>query len=80
MDTDKDESTLLGLVGQVYEAAIDPGLWPGVLDDITTAFDASGLGLFVADADPDQIGVFLSTGIPDSAIRDYADYYAGTNV
>ena len=80
MKADKDERALLDLVGKVYDAAIEPALWQGVLDNITTAFDASGLGLYVADAKPDRIGVFLSTGMSESAIRDYADHYAETNV
>lgn len=80
MRADRDERELLGLVGQIYDAAIDPGLWPDVLDDITTAFDAAGLGLFVADTKPEQLGVFLSTGFPDPAIREYASYYAEKNV
>lgn len=80
MQAGKDERALQGLIGRIYDAAIDPGLWPSVLEDITIAFDASGLALFIADAAPNEVGVFLSTGQSDSAIRDYIDYYAEKNV
>lgn len=80
MKTDSDERTVQGLVGQVYDAAIDPELWPAVLENITTALDASVLALFIAEAEVNDVGIFLSTGLSDDAISDYIGYYAEKDV
>ncbi|MDP1694688.1 MAG: hypothetical protein Q8L34_04055, partial [Candidatus Woesearchaeota archaeon] len=40
-----NQDALLALIGQIYDAASDPGRWPVVLQDIADAFDAEEASL-----------------------------------
>jgi DNA-binding CsgD family transcriptional regulator/PAS domain-containing protein len=52
MPTDEN---LSALIGRIYDAALDPGLWPQVLDDIACQFESTCCHMFVADLDADEL-------------------------
>jgi hypothetical protein len=49
------DETLPALIGRIYDAALDPGLWPQVLDDIACQFNSTCCHMFVADLDADEV-------------------------
>ncbi len=71
---------LLDLIGRIYDAALEPTLWGETLEAVTTAFDANGLGLFVADTEGGRVGFLETTGISQPMLEAYRDHYAGVNV
>jgi DNA-binding CsgD family transcriptional regulator len=44
-----DMEQLLKLIGDIYDAALDPTLWPGVLESATKFVGGSGAGLWTRD-------------------------------
>ncbi len=75
-----DDGDLLKLIGRIYDAALEPTLWGETLEAVTTAFDANGLGMFVADARGARVGLLETTGIPQPMLEAYREHYAGVNV
>ena len=59
------------LVGRIYEAAVDPELWPSVIHDVGQYGDAVAGALLAARSDR-WVGWRCSPGTP-SGIDDYLD-------
>lgn len=71
---DLDDDCLIGLIGDVYEAALDPARWTPLMDRLGELFDAK-LVLFTQDVSAGQTGLAVYRGFEDSFIQSYRDYY-----
>jgi len=59
-----DDKILGRLIGLIYEAAIDPGLWPSVLNHIAEVMQASAASLDVYDPVQDALPIFAPRNNP----------------
>src|SRR5215470_9165726 len=68
----RDESELLSqLIGDIYDAALDAGLWPSVVEGIARYVPGSFVNLFSQDATRKTAEAFYTYGID----REYLDLY-----
>lgn len=84
---DSQIATALDLVGRVYEAAAEPGLWPQFLDAFADATDCEGTVIWLhetgdgsarlRDVNASFVG---SVRIASDFQRSYAEHYTYTNV
>jgi hypothetical protein len=44
-----DPAALSNLIGDIYDCALDPSLWPQTLEDITKLFDAKLTSIFAIE-------------------------------
>lgn len=70
----------LNLVGLVYDAALDPALWPAFLRALAMALGAHAPTLFSHECPTGQGAVSIALDVDDDHIRKYRDYYAERNV
>ncbi len=73
-----DPDVFSGLIGQIYDAAGDPNLWPGFLSQLSKILDLRAMNFVMTHNDPtDQIAVLPATwGLDEREIRDYEAYFA----
>lgn len=71
----RSEDDLLDLVGRIYDAAIDPALWPGVLTDISDATGSAGINLVIADKHSSKVTTQIPARLSDDGVEDYEKYY-----
>ena len=84
---DAQHATALDLVGRVYEAAADPGLWPQFLNAFADATNSEGTVIWLHDTadtsariqDPDASFV-RNVRIEAEFLKSYAEHYTHTNV
>jgi DNA-binding CsgD family transcriptional regulator len=75
----RDRDDLPGLVDDVYEAALDEGRWPRLLERLAQAFNSASAHLSVENRQATQ-GRLLSFGIDPEYGRRYGEYYVSRNV
>ena len=75
----KWHSNVIGLVGDIYDCAIEPTRWPDTLGYITAAFGGKAVSLSVQDPLRREARFFASWGIPDGAMTLYNERYAQLN-
>lgn len=64
------------IVSEIYDAAVEPGLWPAALDSIATAFGAVGAGYMLIDKATNSVPVIKLTGPAIDRQGEYVDYYS----
>lgn len=62
---------VLDIVGDIYEAAHQPGHWDHVLKKITTQLNAKSAGLFLADYQTNTYHILASIGLPQLGKMSY---------
>src|SRR5690349_9294724 len=67
------------LVGQIYEAAIEPGRWPQVLELLSDFLEGAATKLTFQNARTSRSEA-SSVRMPPEADRTYAQYYQRINV
>lgn len=71
-----DAEDVLALVGGIYDAALDPALWPAVLLRCAGFVGGAGAGLYSKDISQKSGGLFYQDGgIPDEYVRLYFEKY-----
>jgi DNA-binding CsgD family transcriptional regulator len=68
-----------GLIGAIYEAALDADLWPAVLEQFAQAFGSASAHLSLENASSTQ-GRMISYGCDPAWARHYERYYVTRNV
>jgi DNA-binding CsgD family transcriptional regulator len=75
--TVNDFQGLSDLIGEVYDAALDPSLWDGVLERAANFVGGTGAALFSKDAAAQQVDVRYDFGIDPHYKQLYFDKYVG---
>ena len=70
-----NESSALELVGQVYDAALDPSLWSKLLGSLSGTLNAPGSILLVQDVRSGRLLMSSSAGLDPDRVQEYNDYY-----
>lgn len=71
-----DAEDVLALVGGIYDATLDPALWPGILARCASFVGGTGAGLYAKDVSQKTGDLFFQDGgIPDRFVRLYFDTY-----
>ena len=68
-----------GLVGDIYDASLDPGLWPAVFERICGFLPGSAAHLFVQDSVSKHGKVFFAWGTDPDFIRSMVETYGKLN-
>jgi DNA-binding CsgD family transcriptional regulator/PAS domain-containing protein len=74
-----DLEAVLGLTGEIYDAALDPGMWPQVLQRITAFVDGVSSVLISHDAASRANRFHFTWGDNPDYSRSYQDTYARLN-
>ena len=75
-----DETTKLStLIGDIYDAALDPGLWPSVLEGIARCVPGAFVNLFSQDATRKTAQAFYTYGIEQEFLDLYFQKYIHLN-
>jgi DNA-binding CsgD family transcriptional regulator len=67
------------VIGDIYDAALDPALWPGVLESISGFVPGACVNLFSQDATKHAANVHYIHGIAPAYIRSYNETYIKLN-
>ncbi len=67
----QSQDDLLDLVGRIYDAAIDPSLWPDVLSALCDATGSAGVNFMIVDKASGLIPRSVSVGIPSDRVDEY---------
>jgi DNA-binding CsgD family transcriptional regulator/PAS domain-containing protein len=73
------ESALSQLIGEIYDAAIDPALWPDVMERISRFVGGSIANLYVHDANRQGAALIHSYGQDPHYLQLYLEKYVGMN-
>lgn len=65
---EKDDESILDLVGEIYEASIKPARWPVVLERLAALTRAKSAVMLVHDRDIKQMNVCYTYGLPKIAV------------
>ena len=69
------ETDLQGVVGRIYDTALDPGSWTKVMNEIATIMGAAASVAYYTSADRDEIPLLVHHGIDGEALREFGEYY-----
>ena len=70
-----DADPIFPLIGRIYDAALDPAAWPGVVREIARIQKSDKALLLTPLNAPDQGGVVFPSGISESAMQQWATRY-----
>lgn len=70
---------LAAVLGEIYDAALDPGGWQAVTERLARLFDGVGV-LFAQDSRTPTATVFSTAGIDPGFLDSYVVHYAGVNI
>lgn len=70
-----DVESLSAIIGDIYDAALDPGIWPRVLLRTITYIGGRGGGLSLRDAVSMTGDINISVGVADSYMQSYVQEY-----
>jgi DNA-binding CsgD family transcriptional regulator len=71
------EERLLGLVGRIYDAALEPQGWQGIVDELAGVYSGTA-ALTTQDAQGAEPNISAASGIDPDFARSYELHYAGT--
>lgn len=82
-----DEAGIVGLVGDVYAAALDVSRWPAVLKNMSSVVGAAAGSVWMHDFENSSANFELADGnvaafmgFDSESLTSFADYYSGINV
>lgn len=70
------DSSLHSLIGQIYDAALEPRRWPDFLQSYIEAVKATGAVLIYHDVRGHQGPIATSANVPSEANQQYNDHFA----
>ena len=74
------DNARLELVNHIYEGAVQPALWPGILEHMARFFGTERAALFSTFISPSQGGIGLLHGVPAAALRRWGDEFLQDDV
>lgn len=74
------QEALLDLVGEIYESALEPQLWPNVLERIASLIQGQATVLMARDSIERTPRVTHAVRVDSALEREYNDYYAARNI
>ena len=74
------EQDVLDLVGRIYDAALDPELWPVFLERLSDVLGASGAVFYLENLDHHRVDFITSARIDPSALQLYGEHYAAQDI
>ena len=72
----RDESQVNHLVGRIYEAALSPTRWNGVLDELRGALNGVAFQLYTIDSATRDVVQQWDSGLPQRFSDEYRAYYS----
>jgi DNA-binding CsgD family transcriptional regulator len=72
----RDEAQLSHLVGRIYEAALDPALWGGVLDELRGALNGVAFQIYTIDSATRDVVQQWDCGLPRQFTEEYRAHYS----
>ena len=63
------------IIGAIYDAAIDPAAWQGVLRQMNQAFNGVGTSAFLLDRHTSEFRFWLDHELPNDEVPIYHDHY-----
>lgn len=76
MSVSYKEGKVLEVIGEAYEAALDPGKWTRVLDSLVNAIGAGGAVLYDYDDRAGKVGFGFFSGVGPGHAKSFAATYA----
>jgi DNA-binding CsgD family transcriptional regulator len=74
-----DEAAFGNLVESIYDMALEPALWRGLLERLAQTFGANAIG-FEQENMERGTGTALALGVDDTFLSSYFEYYSGRNI
>ena len=74
-----ESAILSALIGDIYDAALDPALWPKVVEDACRFVEGRGASLYVEDVANRKATLFHDFGHDSPYLRSYMDSYVKMN-
>lgn len=71
-----DREKLLELIERIYDAALDPNLWPRFVDQLVATADSTTGAIFSLDSNTVTSRFIAHHGLSERAMSDYEAYYA----
>jgi DNA-binding CsgD family transcriptional regulator/PAS domain-containing protein len=75
-----DESALHDCIDKIYEAALDPALWPLLLDALGRGLRSEVSAIFLQDQRSAEVGFLECVGQDAATMAAYRDHYSKVNV
>ncbi len=72
----RDEAKLIHAVGRIYEAALNPALWRGVLDELCGALNGAACQIYTIDSESRELVQQWDCGLPRQFTDEYRAYYS----
>lgn len=72
----QSEQALLGVIGDIYEAAIDPASWEHVCRRLAAMFGATGFALQINNTETREMPLYITAGIDPAAAAAYVEEIA----
>ncbi len=63
------------LIGTIYDAAVDPSRWNGVVDGMARLIQTNTVFLFTPYVAQPELGTWVSRNIDPAVLKDYSEYY-----
>lgn len=70
---------MLDLVDHIYEGAVRPAAWPGIVEHMARYFGTTRAALFSTFLGPSQGGLGILHGVPEAALRRWGDEFLATD-
>jgi DNA-binding CsgD family transcriptional regulator len=75
----KEAEQLSMLIGEIYDAALDPALWPSAFDKACQYTGSSQISLFTQDSVRNATDLYFASGLDAEYLRLYKDQYCKIN-
>ncbi len=72
----RDEAHVNHLVGRIYEAALSPARWRGVLDELREALNGAAFPIYTIDSETKDVVQQWDCGLPQRFIDEYRAHYS----
>ncbi len=72
----RDEAQANRLVGRIYEAALSPARWSGVLDELRGALNGAAFQIYTIDSETRDVVQQWDCGLPRRFTDEYRAYYS----
>ena len=76
----RERDKLVEVVGRIYDGALEPGAWPGIVEQIGEFIRGSRAMLFTSLHTPSQGGFAFTWRMPEFFMRQYSDQYQALDV
>lgn len=75
MSTLKPSTSPIDLIGHIYDAVLDAGQWPQLVQKITNTFNSKSALLRLMDKECDDVSFVIANGYDEDSFQDYRAHY-----